>query len=82
MIELTFQEIKDSTAEFLTPEEIAETIGCKPYSINVQANADPSKLGFPVSIIGTRVRIPRLGFLHWVQFGNSPVITGSGNSAN
>lgn len=66
---MTLQEIRESDKDFLTPEEAAEVIGCKPYAINVQAKADPSKLGFPVCMIGTRVRIPRRGFLRWMEGG-------------
>ncbi len=68
---MTIQELQASTKDFLIPEDVADLIGCKPYSINVQAKADPSKLGFPVSLIGTRVKIPRLGFLYWMQYGNA-----------
>jgi len=68
---MTLSELQASTKEFLIPEDVADLIGCKPYSINVQAKADPSKLGFPVSLIGTRVKIPRLGFLYWMQYGTA-----------
>lgn len=68
---MTLSELQASTKDFLIPEDVADLIGCKPYSINVQAKADPSKLGFPVSLIGTRVKIPRLGFLYWMQYGTT-----------
>lgn len=51
----------------LTPAEVAPVLGCKPYAINVQALADPSRLGFPVAIIGRRVKIPRAAFLAWLE---------------
>lgn len=73
---MTLSELQSSTKDFLIPEDVADLIGCKPYSINVQAKADPSKLGFPVSLIGTRVRIPRIGFLNWM------LGTGGANDAN
>lgn len=66
---MTFQEMIESDKMFLTPEDVAELMGCKPYSISVQAQEDPAKLGFPVCVTNTRVRIPRLGFLHWMQYG-------------
>lgn len=50
----------------LTPAEIAPVLGCNPYAINVQAKANPAALGFPVCVIGTRVRIPRTAFLAWL----------------
>lgn len=71
---MTMKEIRESDKDFLTPSEVQEVLGCDTYSINVQAKEDASKLGFPVVILGTRVRIPRLGFLHWMQYGNAPVM--------
>ena len=32
-----------------------------------QARRDPSALGFPVSIIGRRVIIPREPFIQWIK---------------
>ena len=66
-ITMTLSEIQESTKEFLTPKDIAEVIGCHPYSINVQARQDITKLGFPASLIGTRLRIPRKAFLNWMN---------------
>lgn len=70
---MTFQEIQASDKDFLTPEDVREVVGCMPYSINIQAKEDASKLGFPVSQIGTRVKIPRLAFIHWMLYGNAPI---------
>lgn len=70
---MTFEEIKRSDKDFLIPADVAPVLGCKPYSVNVQAKADISKLGFPVTMMGTRVLIPRLGFIRWVQYGNAPL---------
>lgn len=74
---MTMKEIRESDKDFLTPSEVREVLGCDTYSINVQAKEDASKLGFPVVILGTRVKIPRLGFLHWMQYGNAPVMVTS-----
>ncbi len=71
---MTMQEILRSDKDFLTPEDVREVLGCMPYSINVQAKEDPAKLGFPVIVIGTRVKIPRLGFIHFMTYGNAPVV--------
>ena len=66
---MTYQEMLESDKVFLLTEDVAELLGCKPYSINIQAQQDPAKLGFPVCVTGSRVRIPRLGFLHWMTYG-------------
>lgn len=63
---MTLDEIRGSDKDFLVPADVAEVIGCQAYSINLQAKADPAKLGFPAALIGTRVRIPRKGFLKWM----------------
>lgn len=70
---MTFQEIMESDKDFLIPADVAGVLKCDQYSINVQAKADPAKLGFPVCLMGSTVRIPRLGFVHWMMYGNSPV---------
>lgn len=73
---MTLEQIKTTEKDFLTPEDLREVLGCNPYAINVQAKDDPAKLGFPVCLMGTRVRVPRLGFLHWMQYGNAPIMKG------
>lgn len=71
---MTLDEIRTTTKEMLTPEDVADVLGCQAYTINVQAKQDASKLGFPVMMTGTRVRIPRMAFLHWMQYGCCPII--------
>lgn len=68
---MTYEEILKTDKPFLTPSDVAEVLGCKPYSVNLQAREDIGKLGFPASLIGTRVRIPRLGFINWITGGNN-----------
>lgn len=67
---MTLQQIIDSTKEMLTPKDVAEVLGCDPYTINVQVKQDiadgVNSFGFPISKIGTRVRIPRRAFLRFV----------------
>lgn len=70
---MTFTEIEQSEKDFLTPTDVAPILGCMSYSINVQAKEDITKLGFPAAKIGTRVLIPRLGFIRWVRYGNAPL---------
>lgn len=64
---MTLDEIKNSEKLFLVPAEVAPIIGCKPYSINLQAQRDPAKLGFPVIVLNRRVKIPRGPFLRYVE---------------
>lgn len=60
---MTISEIKASDKIFLTPAEIAEVLGTNPQAIRIQARVMPEALGFPVSVIGSRVKIPRKPFL-------------------
>lgn len=62
---MTLAEIMKSEKDMLTPTDVAEVLGVNAYSINLQAKDDVRALGFPASKVGTRVRIPRLGFINW-----------------
>ena len=47
---------------FYTPKQVAEFLGCSDQAIRTAARQAPEKLGFPVCIIGSRVRIPVIPF--------------------
>lgn len=64
----TLEDLKACTKQFLDPADIAPFLQCDQFSINLQAQADPSKLGFPVCVMGRRVRIPRVGFIKWYEW--------------
>lgn len=68
---MTLDEIKKSKELFLNPKDVADIIGCDPHKIRVQAKTHPELIGFPVSVIGARVRIPRRPFIQWVEGGES-----------
>ena len=69
---MTLAELEALDQEFLVPAQVAGVLGCSPFTINVQAQQDPSKLGFPVCVMGSRVKIPKQGFIHWFKYGNAP----------
>lgn len=60
---MTLAEIRQSDAALLTASDVAEVLESDPQDIRQQAKEDPSKLGFPVVVIGSRVKIPRRAFL-------------------
>ena len=64
---MTITEMETSDKTVLTPGDVAGVLGCNPYAINVQAKQDPARLGFPVAMIGNRVKIPREAFLRWFR---------------
>ena len=63
---MTLYEIKASDALFLTPAQVAPIIGCDPHLIRLQARDRPERLGFPVTVTGSRTKIPRKPFLKWL----------------
>lgn len=63
----TLQEIKECPKDILVPADVASVLGCDPYSINLQAKKDPSALGFPVVVIRSRVKIPKAGFIRFME---------------
>lgn len=64
---MTLDEIRNSTKEVLTPAEVAEVLGCDPQDVRVAAKLHPERLGFNVAVIGTRVKVPRLAFIRWME---------------
>ena len=69
---MTLDEIKAIDREYLIPKEIAPILGCDPQDIRVSAKQRPDLLGFPVAVIGSRVKVPRRGFLNWLEGKKEP----------
>jgi len=63
---MTLEEIKASPAMWLTPADIAPVLECDANTVRVQAQDDPSKLGFPVVVLCSRIKINRKGFLRFL----------------
>ena len=64
---MTLDEIRKSDKLMLIPGDVAEVLGCDQHSISLQARENPRLLGFPVCVLGSRVKIPREAFLKWVS---------------
>ncbi len=65
---MTLDEIKACDKPTLTPAEIAEVLQTDPQDIRLTAKRCPERLGFPVCVIGTRTKIPRIPFLQFMGF--------------
>lgn len=52
--------------DVLTAIEVSGALGCRAESIRLQAQADAKKLGFPVIVMNSEVRIPRKAFLRFM----------------
>ena len=63
----TLDEIKRCGKPYLIPKDVAPFLRCDPYSINVAVRENPKALGFPVILMGNRVRIPTAAFVAFFE---------------
>ena len=56
---MTLDEIRSSDKEVLTCQDVA--------TLHMQAVEQPWRLGFPVIVMGSRVKIPRRPFLKFME---------------
>lgn len=64
----TLDEIKACEKDFLTPEDVAPFLKVDAWNINIACRDRPDLIRFPFCVIGTRVKIPRVGFIHWYEW--------------
>lgn len=62
---MTLDEIRASDKAVLTPADVAEVLGSDPQDLRIQARLAPERLGFPIIVIKTRLKIPRVPFLRY-----------------
>lgn len=62
---MTIKDLEANPSEILHASDIAPLLGVHPQSIRAQAQQNVRNLGFPCSVIGTRVLIPKDGFISW-----------------
>lgn len=65
----SLEKLKTLDRAVITPDEASKVLQCNPQYIRMQAHADASKLPFPVICIGSRVKIPRLPFIAFIEGG-------------
>ena len=63
---MTLDDLKRLDREFLTPAQVAEILNCSAHGVRIWARQRPEQLGFPVCIIGSRIKIPRRPFLRFM----------------
>lgn len=78
---MTITEMQNSSQVWLTPLDIAPVLECDPNLIRRQAQDDPSKLGFPVVVLCSRVKINRKGFLKFLGEENAATPAATGMTA-
>lgn len=64
---MTLAEVKELSSETITPAVAARVLGCDPQWIRIVARQHPQRLGFPVVVLGSRVKIPRVGFIRFME---------------
>ena len=67
---MTLDEIRAARTDMLSPADIAPILGSDPQTIRVSAQTCPECVGFPFTFVGNRMKIPREGFLYWMQYGH------------
>lgn len=66
---LTLREIEALETEVLTCQQVSRVLCAGAYYLHEQAMKDPAKLGFPVIVHGTRVKIPKQPFIRFMKEG-------------
>lgn len=60
---MTLDEVERLDKEMLVPTDVAQVLGCSPYTINVATRDGKNPFPFPIIRMGTRVRIPKAPFI-------------------
>lgn len=68
---MTLKEIEESTKEVLTCQDVSAVLKCNPATLHMQAMKAPQFLGFPVIVMGSRVKIPRRPFINYMKNGEA-----------
>lgn len=71
---MKLKEIEAIDKEMLTCADVSPYLGFDANSLRMQAREDPTLLGFPVVVAGTRVQIPKEGFLQYIKFGRTVIL--------
>lgn len=69
---MNISDARTSTAAMLIPADVAPILGCDPQWIRDTARENPDALGFPVLVVGSRVKIPRIPFLRYLGYEEAP----------
>ena len=63
----TLEDIKKMDKDTISPAVVGPVIGCDPHYIRLTAREAPEELPFPVITCRSRVRIPRLAFIRFME---------------
>lgn len=63
----TLTEVEALETEVLTCAQISGVLMANPHTLHLQAIECPEKLGFPVIVAGSRVKIPKIPFIMFMR---------------
>ena len=63
----TLEELEAYPGAVLTCAQVAPVLQANPYTIHLTARQRPELLGFPVIVLGNRVKIPKAAFLRYMR---------------
>lgn len=78
----TLDDIRDLNQDVITPAQAAPVLGADPQHIRLAARKEPGLLGFPVIVIGSRVKIPRLPFIAFITGQTDPAAATEGGGGH
>jgi hypothetical protein len=67
VLNLTLSDLKSQDTATITADTASKVLNCNPHYIRVAARQCPEKLGFPVIVYGSRVKIPRIPFIKFME---------------
>lgn len=67
---MTIDEIRATDKPMLSPVDVAEVLGSDPQTIRLTAKMAPERVGYPFTFTGNRMKIPRIGFINWMEGTN------------
>lgn len=74
---MTLDDIEKIPKEMLTANDVALYLNINPNILRWQAHNEPEKLGFPVIVLKSRVKIPKDAFVFFCRYGRPVLIDGS-----
>ena len=63
---MTLEELKEKRPLFVNANDLKDILEIDPANLRSQAQSDPQKIGFPIMVIGTRVKVPVKPFLKFL----------------
>lgn len=69
---MTLKEVEALPTEALDVKQICACIGCDPMTFRIRARSNPEQLGFPIIIIGSRIKAPKEAFLKFMRASLMP----------